>query len=945
MLGLWFALVASCGDDTSVGTGDDSSGGSGFTGGVDDTSSSSGAGDSMADTTATPDTTAVADSTGESSTGDAETSSSGSTTAAGCENGCDDRNPCTLDECVADECDHAPIDGPAVEEAQTAGDCSVLMCVDGRRTPQNDDDDVPFDDDECTDDLCRGGVGSNPPSSAGTPCSGDGVCDGDGTCSECVGPDDCDHLPEDDDCQERTCELGICGQRFTDQGTPLQLQDDADCQVVVCDGAGGSESVADDADLPDDGLECTEDLCSDGTVSHPPLPEDTACSAGVCDGLGGCAGCNTPDDCAGTDTFCRTITCDDGVCGVDDTPAGTPLPAADQTANDCRELQCDGEGGSEPVADDEDLPVDDGNDCTGEACQAGTVDHPNHPADTDCASNGGLFCDGMGACVECNDDTQCTIADQCDVPACIANVCGQEPQAAGTACDDQLFCTFSDTCDGNGICVGDGDPCPGPDGDSNCAEACNEAADNCTGNDPNGATCDDGLFCTGQDVCNGAGTCNGGGDPCAGADGDADCSESCDEAANTCTGADPNGASCDDGLFCTVTDTCNAGACTGADNPCPGADGDGDCSEGCNEATNDCTAIDPRGSACNDGLFCTATDQCDAVGACIGAGATCAGPDGDNDCSETCDEALDDCNGNDLGGSSCDDGLFCTTTDTCNGNGACTGAGNPCPGVDGDADCTESCDETANDCNGDDPGGSACDDGSFCSGLDVCSAGTCTPAGNPCPGPDGDGDCSESCDEITGDCNGNDAATSACNDGLFCTATDQCDGAGTCAGTGDPCPGVDGDVDCSETCSEAFDDCNGNDPTNSACNDGLFCTQTDRCNNVGNCVGIGDPCPGPDGDFDCSETCNENTNNCTNNDPAGTACNDNTFCNGTDTCDAAGDCSNHTGDPCPGPDLDCDCSETCRESADACTGNDPSGSACGGGGTCNMAGVCNGMGC
>jgi hypothetical protein len=39
-----------------------------------------------------------------------------------------------------------------------------------------------------------------------------------------------------------------------------------------------------------------------------------------------------------------------------------------------------------------------------------------------------------------------------------------------------------------------GNPCPGPDGDSDCSETCNEGADNCSTNDPNGSFCDIGIF-------------------------------------------------------------------------------------------------------------------------------------------------------------------------------------------------------------------------------------------------------------------------------------------------------------------------------------------------------------------------------------------------------------------------------------------------------------------
>ena len=40
-----------------------------------------------------------------------------------------------------------------------------------------------------------------------------------------------------------------------------------------------------------------------------------------------------------------------------------------------------------------------------------------------------------------------------------------------------------------------------------------------------------------------------------------------------------------------------------------------------------------------------------------------------------------------------------------------------------------------------------------------------------------------------------------CDDGLFCTATDECDGDGTCVGTGNPCPPK------RPKCCEATDEC------------------------------------------------------------------------------------------------------------------------------------------
>jgi len=89
-----------------------------------------------------------------------------------------------------------------------------------------------------------------------------------------------------------------------------------------------SQSVADDADLPDDGQECTEDLCNQGTPSNPPLPAETACSQDqgvVCNGEGECVECYSNDHCTAPET-----------CGGGGTPGAcgcTPISCGPSGAN------------------------------------------------------------------------------------------------------------------------------------------------------------------------------------------------------------------------------------------------------------------------------------------------------------------------------------------------------------------------------------------------------------------------------------------------------------------------------------------------------------------------------------------------------------------------------------------------------------------------------------
>ena len=398
---------------------------------------------------------------------------------------CDDSNPCTVDRCVLERgaCGHERLDGvAAADELQTAGDCLTVMCISGEQEPVSEDTDLPVDGNECTDDLCADGVGSNPAVAAGTPCTQDGgvVCNGDPVnpaCVECNVESDCAGLPPTDECQVRTCESSVCGQVSTDAGTAVTLQTTGDCQVVVCDGLGGTESVEDASNLPVDGNECTYDVCDSGVPSNPNVEQGTACGVmGVCDGQGNCVGCNSPADC-GTDTFCRTYTCVSNTCGVVNTAAGTPLPAGDQTPKDCLELQCDGNGLSQQVADDSDVPVDDGNECTGETCNGGVPLHPDLSPGTPCG--GGLAepvcdpdaCDANGTCVDnapAGAGTLCGngIAESvCDPDTCNGGgTCvDNAPAGAGTACGggiDEPICN-PDACDGNGTCTDNPDAVAG----------------------------------------------------------------------------------------------------------------------------------------------------------------------------------------------------------------------------------------------------------------------------------------------------------------------------------------------------------------------------------------------------------------------------------------------------------------------------------------------------
>lgn len=206
-----------------------------------------------------------------------------------------------------------------------------------------------------------------------------------------------------------------------------------------------------------------------------------------------------------------------------------------------------------------------------------------------------------------------------------------------------------------------------------------------------------------------------------------------------------DGASCDDGKFCTVGDACAQGKCAGVPRACDGQDA---CNVGtCDEGAKSCQIVHADGAPCDDG------DPCTDAGVCSGGSCT-TGPDAcaklGNDCSVgICDPGVGcvtqnklngtgcgmsfcsngTCNGGHCDitpineGANCEDGLFCTIGDTCLA-GYCVGQPNPCPTG---AQCVKGvCDEEADKCvtkaiiNN-----SPCDDGDACTANEFCSSNMC----------------------------------------------------------------------------------------------------------------------------------------------------------------------------------------------------------------------------
>ncbi len=273
------------------------------------------------------------------------------------------------------------------------------------------------------------------------------------------------------------------------------------------------------------------------------------------------------------------------------------------------------------------------------------------------AGSGGTVsnpCDG----VDCS-----SLDDACNEGICniITGECAAVPLDDGTSCDDGDACTTADACV-SGTCGGSEVDCAG------LTDACNVGQCNATTGAceavpvTDGTSCDDGDACTSNDVC-GSGTCGGSAFDCSGLS-DACNVGQCDSSGGCVVVPVTDGTSCDDGNACTTSDACVSGTCGGSAVDCSRLSDA--CNVGqCNARTGACEAVPANeGSRCDDGDACTRTDVCRS-GTCGGSAVDCSG------LTDACN--VGQCNGTTgacqavpvADGTSCDDGIVCTTGDAC----------------------------------------------------------------------------------------------------------------------------------------------------------------------------------------------------------------------------------------------------------------------------------------
>lgn len=156
-------------------------------------------------------------------------------------------------------------------------------------------------------------------------------------------------------------------------------------------------------------------------------------------------------------------------------------------------------------------------------------------------------------------------------------------------------------------------------------------------------------------------------------------------------------AECDDEIPCNGVETClSSGSCQQG-SPVDCSDLDGPCTTGkCDEATGGCAEINlPDGTSCDDGLECTSNDTC-LSGKCGGNSLDCSHLN--EQCRiGTCDSDSGECVlAAQTNGTWCDDTRFCTQNDSCQG-GECSGAPRDCSHLT-DQCSTGVCSDTANSC-------------------------------------------------------------------------------------------------------------------------------------------------------------------------------------------------------------------------------------------------------
>jgi hypothetical protein len=713
---------------------------------------------------------------------------------------CDDGNSCTSDKCDQKMgCMFTPVtDGttcPVSGNCGAGGKCTAGVC---KALGANCDDKNPCTADSCS----TTGACVHKPVAAGTSCSDNNACNGTESCDAagvckagplpdcddknpctvdaCLTAGGCGHVPGNNGaaCKDGTGAAGVCDAGACKVDLGCGPSPDACKAFVKVNGVCTLQPLPDDTSCNDGSLCTQKDVCKSGVCTGT-LPV-TCSGASACTNAGTCN--PATGLCVGGTPKPVGTTCDDGnLCTSTDACNATGQCVG--VAKTCAATdQCHSAGTCDPSNGQCTNP----NAANGKTCN-----------DTKNCTTGDVCTNGVcgGTAVTCAAPTACHTQGVCEEAT---GKCTNPNAADGSTCSDSNACTTADSCVAGACKPGAPVVCTGA-GSCTDAGTCNPATGTCSGGTPkpDGTSCDDGVKCTSADKCT-AGTCKGAAVVCADPTDACHVKAVCDETSGVCPASPPApvDTACNDSNACTQTDKCSAtGVCVGS-NPvvCTGT---GACMQAgsCDAATGLCGGGSPKpnGTVCDDSKMCTTGDVC-TNGTCGGSQVTCPAPADSCHTQGVCQEPSGVCsNPVAANGTTCSDGANCTTGDVCT-NGSCAGAPVVCPAPADACHTQGTCQESSGTCNAPTaPNGTSCSDGVNCTTADVCTAGgcggvpkcvapaTCTESTGACTtgGPEVRGPACLSCEAggvATGDCDPAIGCKNIANaaDRALCEALDTC---------------------------------------------------------------------------------------------------------------------------------------------------------------------------
>jgi hypothetical protein len=557
-----------------------------------------------------------------------------------------------------------------------------------------------------------------------------GFCDGAGNCVQCTKASECPGTTTD--CEAPACTTNACTMNDTAAGTPTTTnppQVPGDCQTIECNGAGGTMSVADNADVPPNTASgCQIGACTNGAPSYSSASNGAACGSGLACINGACTGCTMNSECQPP----SYDTCGGG---------GTPNTCG-CTATTCVALgvTC----GTAPNGCGGTLP-----------CNTGTKE--GNETDVDCGGNPAM------CATRCAQGKMCNVTSDCQSGlSCADGVC------CNAACTGTCYaCTAALTGLASGVCgaIKAGLPAPAGECTPSAASTCGDEGAVCNGSGacqtwPNGTQCL-APTCSGNAL-SPAGTCASG--VCT-SGGPINCtpykctSGACTTSCTFDTDCASSSYYCDSSHQCVLKLT-QGTACGAADQCQTGNCVDGFCCD---------TACNTQCQACSNALTGDANGTCENVnpgtadpsGTCKTLAATSCGTDGLCATGGVCQF---------YGGSTVCVTASCstvtnsqTTQGLCSGSGTCAGSttSSCAPYVCGaTASCLTSC--PSNDAIGD----GSCAAGDWCNGTTcVATQGSTSPCtrASQCTSHVCSGNDAGANDAGTDDAGADDAGTMTCN--------------------------------------------------------------------------------------------------------------------------------------------------------------------------------------